>query len=94
MSLVFSFVNPFSSEEGPSSPPWFDLYLLLLFDFLPGVLSDPGPHDQEDGGDDQAELDHEGVEVGGALGHDVAHQIDSSARKIVKLLGAGEWVCR
>ena len=43
---------------------------------------------------EDVELDGEGVEVGGALGHDVAHQIDSSARKIVKLLGAGEWVCR
>ena len=52
---------------------------------IPRILADPEPHDKEDCRHDQAEFDDEGVEVGGGLGHDVAHQVDPPAREVVKL---------
>ena len=52
---------------------------------LPWIFPDPEPHDEENCCDNQAELYDEGVEVGGGLGHDVPHQVDPPARKIVKL---------
>merc|ERR1719195_246703 len=58
----------------------------------PRILADAGPHDEEDGRHDQAELDDEGVEVGRGLGDDVAHQVDAAAREVVELVHAGDAV--
>ena len=52
---------------------------------LPRILPDPKPHDKEDCCHNQAELDDEGVEVGGGFGHDVSHQVDPPAGEVVKL---------
>ena len=57
------------------SPPW--------------VLANPCPHDEEDAGPDQGELDEEGVEVGRGLRHNVAHQVNSPASEVVKLVWRG-----
>ena len=55
----------------------------------PWVLANPGPHDEEDAGPDQGELDEEGVEVGRRLRHNVAHQVNSPASEVVKLVWRG-----
>ena len=52
---------------------------------LPWVFANPEPHDKQDCCNDQTELYDEGVEVGGGLGHDVPHQVDPPARKVVEL---------
>ena len=55
----------------------------------PWVLANPGPHDEENAGPDQGELDEEGVEVGRRLRHNVAHQVNSPASEVVKLVWRG-----
>ena len=55
----------------------------------PWVLANPGPHDEEDAGPDQGELNEEGVEVGGRLRDDVPHQVNSTACEVVKLFHRG-----
>ena len=60
----------------------------ILNNFLPGVLANPEPHNQENGRDDKTELYDEGIQVGRWLGHDVSHQVNSAAGEIVELLRA------
>ena len=55
----------------------------------PWVLANPGPHDEENTSPDQGELDEEGVEVGRRLRHNVAHQVNSPASEVVKLVWRG-----
>ena len=50
----------------------------------PWVFANPRPHDEEYAGPDQGELDEEGVEVGGRLGDDVPHQVNSTTGEVVK----------
>ena len=55
----------------------------------PWVLANPGPHDEENTSPDQGELDEEGVEIGRRLRHNVAHQVNSPASEVVKLVWRG-----
>ena len=55
----------------------------------PRIFADPRPHDEEDPGPDQGELDEEGVEVGGRLRDNVTHQVDSTTCEVVKLFHWG-----
>ena len=66
-----------------------EFYQKYFIKTSPRIFADPRPHDEEHAGPDQGELDEEGVEVGRGLRHNVAHQVNSPASEVVKLVWRG-----